>query len=223
MTEQQLDRSNEDWISDLGKDGQARDAALETLRSRLERGLFYYLRNERSDLGGRSNEEIQQMTQDFVQDALLKILDNLDSFRGESQFLTWASKITTRVAISELRRARFKDYSLDYLTMEGEVMPSISSAFSSPDPGPRPERYTERQNVTALIEEAIQNVLTQRQRAALTAIALEGVPLEVVAERLGTNRNALYKLVHDARLKLKQHMEAEGLSMDYLMNLFGDS
>ena len=214
------ERTNEEWVADLRTEGPPRKDAIEALLARLERGVYYYLSQERSDLSDRSTEQLHQMAQDFAQDALLKVLDNLDSFRGESQFTTWASKIAMRVAISELRRARFKDYSLDYLTVGGELMPSITSLAISPDSAPPPERYTEQQDVLAIVDEAIESALTERQRIALTAYAIDGVPLEEIALRMNTNRNALYKLLHDARLKLKYYMESHGLSLDYILDLF---
>jgi len=213
-------RTNEEWIAELTSEGEVRAQALDDLRTRLERGLFHYLRTDRSDLSDRTSEEIEQMAQDFVQDALLKILDNIDTFRGESKFTTWASKITSRVAISELRRARYKDYSLDHLTIGGETMPDITSLSISPDTGPAPEKYTEQQDVAKTIQAALDNVLTDRQRTALVAVAIDGVPIEEVAHRMDTNRNALYKLVHDARVKLKKHLEGEGLSLDYILDVF---
>jgi len=214
------ERTNEEWVADLQTEGPPRKDAIEALLTRLERGVYYYLSQERSDLSDRSTEQLHQMAEDFAQDGLLKVLDNLDSFRGESQFTTWASKIAMRVAISELRRARFKDYSLDYLTVGGELMPSITSLAISPDSVPPPERYTEQQDVLAIVDEAIESALTERQRIALTAYAIDGVPLEEIALRMNTNRNALYKLLHDARLKLKHYMESHGLSLDYILDLF---
>jgi RNA polymerase sigma-70 factor (ECF subfamily) len=216
-----VERTNEEWLADLQAEGPQRTNAIEDLRARLERGLFYYLSGERSDLSDRSGDDIRQMAQDFAQDAMLKILEGLHTFRGESMFTTWATKIATRAAISELRRARYKDYSLDHLTVEGEVMPGITSLAISPDEAPAPERYTERQGVLETILSAIEDVLTERQRMALIAVAVEGVPMEEVARLMDTNRNALYKLLHDARLKLKQHMETQGLSLDYILELFG--
>jgi RNA polymerase sigma-70 factor (ECF subfamily) len=214
------ERTNEEWVADLHTEGPPRKDAIEALLTRLERGVYYYLSQERSDLSDRSTEQLRQMAQDFAQDALLKVLDNLDSFRGESQFTTWASKIAMRVAISELRRARFKDYSLDHLTVGGELMPSITSLAISPDEAPPPERYTEQQDVLAIVDEALESALTERQRIALTAFAIDGVPLEELALRMNTNRNALYKLLHDARFKLKHYMESHGLSLDYILDLF---
>lgn len=215
-----IDRTNEEWLADLGSEGNQRAEALEDLRTRLERGVFFYLRNDRSDLSNRPSDEIEQMAQDFVQDALLKILDNLETFRGESKFTTWASKIATRVAISELRRVRYKNYSLDHLTAGGETMPSIASLVVTPDDSPAPEAYTEREEVFRIVNDAIQNALTERQRTALMAYVVDGVNIEAIADRMDTNRNALYKLIHDARVKLKTYMEEQGLSLDYILDLF---
>lgn len=213
-------RTNEEWLAHLRSEGSEQDNAIQDLRTRLERSLYHYLRNDRSDLTGRTNEAIQQMAQDFAQDALLKILDNIDSFRGESKFTTWATKITTRVAISELRRSRYKDYSLEHITIEGETLPDITSLSISPDTGPNPERHTEQVDILEKIDKAIDEVLTERQRTALVAATIDGVPIEEIAQRMGTNRNALYKLIHDARVKLKKHLETEGLSMEYVMKAF---
>ncbi len=217
-----IERTNADWLADLQSGGARRAQALDDLRQLLERGVYFYLRNERSDLDSRATEEIRQMSQDFVQEALIKILDNLDSFRGESQFTTWASKIAARVAISELRRARYRDYSLEYLTSDGETIPVMGSLAAKLDTTPQPERHTERQAVFQIIDEAFRTALTERQRLVMTAYVIDEVPIEEIARRLGTNRNALYKLVHDARLKLRRYLEAQELSLDYMLGLFGN-
>jgi RNA polymerase sigma-70 factor (ECF subfamily) len=211
-----IDRTNEQWLADLSGPTDAQAAALEDLRQRLQRGIFYYLSRERSDLTHLSNQELTQMAEDLAQDATLRVMENLDSFRGDSRFTTWATKIAVRVAISDLRRARYKDFSLDDLTADGELLPGPLA--SSPAPGP--EDATERSDVMVKITQALEQVLTERQYQALSAVALQGVPLEVVAERMGTNRNALYKLLHDARRKLRAHLESQGLSTNYMMNLF---
>ncbi len=216
------ERTNDAWLADLRSEGPHRAQALDALRAHLERGVSFYLRNDRSDLTNRPLEELNQLAQDVVQDALLRILDNLDTFRGESRFTTWAAKIATRIAISELRRARHKDYSLDHLTVGGESMPSITDLAITPDEAPSPESYTERQEVLQAIDHALKNVLTEKQRIALSAYTLDGVSIEEIARRMGTNRNALYKLVHDARLKLKRHLLEQGLSLDYILDLFGE-
>ena len=172
-------------------------------------------------MSSRPTAEVRQMAQDFAQDALLKVLDNLSTFRGESRFLTWATKIATRVAISELRRARWRNVSLDLLTADGDLMPGILELSVTPDASPDPERSAERQEVLRILDDALENVLTERQRIAISAYMIEGMNVEEIARRLGSNRNAIYKVVHDARVKLKRYLEEQGLSLDYILGLFG--
>lgn len=215
------ERTNDEWLADLTSEGPQREAAIEDLRSQLERRIFYYLRSDRSDMSSRPTAEVRQMAQDFAQDALLKVLDNLSTFRGESRFLTWATKIATRVAISELRRARWRNVSLDLLTADGDLMPGILELSITPDASPDPERSAERQEVLRILDDALENVLTERQRIAISAYMIEGMNVEEIARRLGSNRNAIYKVVHDARVKLKRYLEEQGLSLDYILGLFG--
>lgn len=214
------DRSNEQWLAELTGAPDAQARALEDLRHRLQRGIFYYLSRERSDLAHLSGQELGQMAEDLAQDATLRVIDNLDSFRGDSRFTTWATKIAVRLAISDLRRSRYKDFSLDGLTAEGEVLPASTGDTFPANTAPTPENATERADVMLKIERALREALTERQYQALSAVALQDVPLEIVAERLGTNRNALYKLLHDARRKLRQSLEAQGLTTDYMLKLF---
>jgi RNA polymerase sigma-70 factor, ECF subfamily len=216
-------RTNEEWLAQLTDREQIdiQEAAIEALRQRLQRGIYYYLSRERSDLARYSPDELMQMSEDFAQDAVLRVLKNLESFRGDSQFTTWAMKIAARVAVSELRRARYKDFSLDDLSADGEVMLRLSeNNLHGSSPAIPPERATERDDLIRIIREAFETILTDRQRLALEAITLQGIPMDVVAQQLGTNRNALYKLLHDARKKLKGHLEEQGLGMDYIMGLF---
>ncbi len=213
------DRSNEEWIASLQAEGRAQQAeALADLRKRLQQSIYFYLSQDRSDLRGLAAQELAQMAEDLAQDATLRVMDNLDNFRGESRFTTWANKIAVRLAISDLRRARYKDFSLDELTADGDLLPA-STRLASPA-SPSPEKVAERDDVMEKIEVALQEALTDRQYQALVAVALKGIPMDVLAERMGTNRNALYKLIHDARRKLKIHLETQGISTDYMMNLF---
>ena len=213
------DRSNEQWLAELRhEEDAAQTEALQELRQRLQRGIYFYLSQDRSDLRGLAAIELQQMAQDLAQDATLRVMDNLDNFRGESRFTTWANKIAIRLAISDLRRARYKDFSLDELTADGDLLPTSNRIAELA--APTPERVAERDDVMEKIERAFQEALTERQYQALVAVALKGIPMDVLAERMGSNRNALYKLIHDARRKLKAELEAQGISMDYMMNLF---
>jgi RNA polymerase sigma-70 factor (ECF subfamily) len=219
-SERTLERTNEEWLADLRGEPSTQAKALADLRERLKRSILYYLSQERSDLRGLSSQELLQMAEDISQDALLRIMENLGTFRGESQFTTWANRIAVRLAISDLRRARYKDFSLDVLTAEGDLLPTTNGGAASSTPAPNPEAATERSDVMAKISRAFDEALTERQFKALEAVALKGIPMDIVAEQMGTNRNALYKLLHDARRKLRTHLEAQGISMDYMMTLF---
>ena len=162
------ERTNEQWIRELSSlDPTEQDAALNDLRDYLQRGIYYYLSRERSDLASVATNDLMQMAEDFSQDATLRILDNLASFRGDSRFTTWAMKIGTRTAISELRRARYKDFSLDAITADGEFMAAVDQNENSNHRPPNPEKVTERQDVLRIIREALEDALTERQRTAL--------------------------------------------------------
>ena len=200
-----IQRSNEQWVQDLQAGGPARDRALEDLRWVLRNGLRRGLL--RSSRG--SGREFAALADDFVQDALLKILERLDTFRGESRFTTWAQKVSVRVALTELRRKRWQDVSLDELVISRDGG-SLLAALA--DPREPPERATHRKDLVRRIQRYIREELTERQRLAMVATAVRGMPMEEVARRLGTNRNALYKLLHDARRKLKRRMVADGFS-----------
>ena len=202
------DRTNQEWLDDLR--GPGRDAALADLRAFLVRGLGYSL---------ASHSDVDDvLIEDFVQDALLKILDNLDTFRGESRFTTWAQKIAVRVAFTELRRHRWRDLSLESLT-ESQGLDFVPDFMMAPQAPP------DQQAVQRLFLESLQRListeLTEKQRQALVAVRIQGMPLEEVARRMDTNRNALYKLLHDARQRLKSRMEAEGLSPEDVLAAFG--
>jgi RNA polymerase sigma-70 factor (ECF subfamily) len=203
------ERDNEGWVAALSEPGPARAAALEDLRQVLERGLNYALSKRRGVDAA--------LIEDFTQDALLKILDALDSFRGESRFTTWAQKIAVRVAYTELRRARWRDVSLEKITdtPEGVFIPQFMS-----DPAAGPERRAQQQAVLDTVSRAIQEDLTDLQRQALVAVGIRGIPIEEVARRMDTNRNALYKLLHDARQRLKRALLEQGLSSEEILATF---
>jgi RNA polymerase sigma-70 factor (ECF subfamily) len=203
-----IERTNQEWLAALR--GPERDEALADLRALLVRGLGYALAGH----PGVDNSALE----DFVQDALLKILAGLDSFRGESRFTTWAQKIAVRVALTELRRHRWRDVSLDEMTGSPDV-DSIPDTLADPSAGP--EQQAIQRMLLDTLRRIIATELTDRQRQALVAARIHGMPLEEVARRMGTNRNALYKLVHDARQRLKKRMMAEGLSPQEVLAAFG--
>jgi RNA polymerase sigma-70 factor (ECF subfamily) len=212
VAEKTRDRTNEEWLADLR--GPERDQAIADLRENLTRGLFFALVNR------VPRNKLDALVDDFAQDALIRILDNLDTFRGESRFNTWAQKIAVRVAYTELRRQRWKDISLEDLLPEdvqGDFTPAVLA-----DTGPTPEGQLIRTRMVELVNRLVMEELTERQRKAMLAIVYGGMPLEEVARRLDTNRNALYKLMHDARQRLQKRLAAEGLSPEEVLAVFDE-
>lgn len=206
-------RTNEQWLVALRTTGPAQDAALADLRVILKNGL------QRGLIGqvDTNAPEFDTLADDFVQEALLKILDNLDSFAGRSRFTTWAHKITVNVGLTELRRKRWKDSSLEQLTEseDGDYTPSFTA-----DDAPTPEDAAEQSELMAYVGRIIDEELTEKQRTALTAAVLEGQPLSEVARIMDSNQNALYKLIFDARQRLKRRLEADGFSPEGLIATF---
>ena len=183
------------------------DGALADLYNLLVRGL-------RRALGGYGGG-VEANFGDFAQEALIKITGNLDSFRGESRFTTWAQKIAMNVALTELKRRRWRDVSLQDLFARRE------GADRGPaDPHLTSEQLALQNTVLGELRRMIDEELTDRQREAVVAVILEEMPISEVARRMGTNQNALYKLLHDARRKLKRQMEAAGLSPQEVLAAF---
>jgi len=210
---QTQERTNEEWLEDLR--GLQKDQAIADLREILSKGLFFALVNR------VPRNKLDPLVDDFAQDSLLRVLDNLDTFRGEAKFTTWAQKIAVRVALTELRRQRWKDISLEELLpeeYEGDFTPSVLT-----DPGPTPEGQVSRDRMVALVHRLVMEELTERQRKAMLAIVYGGMPLEEVARRMDTNRNALYKLLYDARKRLQRALADEGLSPDEVLAAFDEA
>ena len=185
------------WVERLRVDSPDRETAIGELREILVRGLT-------RSLSTKYGSGLQ--AEDVVQDALLKILDSLDSFQGRSRFTTWAMTIATRVGISELRRRHYKNVSLDAITSGEERTLEIAVADES-DPGAGLDRL----KLVAKLKELVDSTLTEKQRIAIHA-SLEGLPVEEIARRTGSNRNAVYKLVHDARIRLRDGFTDAGIS-----------
>ena len=147
--------------------------------------------------------------EDIAQEALIKILDNIDSFRGESQFTTWACKIAVRTALTEMRRKKWRDVSLDEL-MEARNNDRKINLQSNKTPAP--DNEIERKEIMDKLTEIIQKKLSKKQKTALMSVMIGGMPLEEVARKMKTNRNAVYKLIHDARVRIRRIMEQTYMS-----------
>ncbi len=182
-------RDNADWIAGL-KAGRSEVTA--ALRARIRQGLGAAL-SDHPDVGEADLD-------DFTQDAVLRVLERLDSFRGDSSFTTWAMAVAVRVSLTALRRRRWTATPLDELLADPATLRSFSKAGSVP--GARGELF-------ALLRSAIAEELTPRQRQVLLA-ELDGVPQVVLAERLSSTPGAIYKTSHDARKKLKSVLTRVG-------------
>ena len=207
------ERSNEQWVDDLDAPGEAQEIALGDLRVIVLRGLPYAL----SKWFTPSDPEFESLSEEVAQDTLLRVLDSLHTFEGRSRFTTWVHKIAVRIALTELRRKRWRDVSLDELTENapGQGPLGVLTAHVA-----GPEVVAEQSDMIAHLQRVISEELTEKQREALIATRIQGMPMEEVARRMGTNRNALYKLLHDARLRLKTRLEEEGLSPEDVMAAF---
>lgn len=209
-----VDRSNEEWLADLKSEGPDKEAALADLRAVILKGLPYALSNYLSP----DNPQFKPLTDEVTQDTLLRVLDHLDTFEGRSRFTTWVQKIAVRIALTELRRRRWRDFSLDSLVEENEEGVSFPSLMI--DPAPNPDSLTQQSDMLQRVGRLINEELTEKQRQAIVATTIEGVPLEEVARRMNMKRNALYKLLHDARLRLKNRMADEGLTTEDIWAVF---
>ncbi len=147
---------------------------------------------------------------DVMQDALTSILDSINQFEGKSQFLTWATTLTIRTAIRQMRRLRWKDTSLDQIL--GNNPRSIDLTDSSQGD---PVATASSAQLIETMYRIINENLTDRQREVLLA-HLSGMPQAEIGRRMGTNRNAVYKLGFDARKRLKEELAKAGYSAEDL-------
>lgn len=201
--------TNEEWIQALSEP--VDENAVDQLRKKLIRGL-------KPALHKYVDRELDQFVEDVAQDALLKILDNIDSFRGDSKLITWAMKIAVREGLTELRRKKYDDsYIEDFKHPNDEGRNEFSSITFATDL-PDPDEATHEQLVLQKVLNIINNDLTDKQKQAIKALMIQGLSVTVVAEKMNTNRNALYKLVHDARLKIKDQLELEGIDPKQIFN-----
>ncbi|HNC08930.1 MAG TPA: sigma-70 family RNA polymerase sigma factor [Anaerolineales bacterium] len=206
-------RSNETWLTDLRSTGEQHDAALSDLRDVIQKGLPYALSRWLSS----DDPLFPPLVEEVTQETLLRVLDQLDTFEGRSLFTTWVHKIAIRIALTELRRKRWRDASLDELT-ENEDAPPPPGLLA--DPQASPETSAERKDMISRVRRILEEELTPKQHQALVLLGLQDIPMEEAAKRMKTNRNALYKLLHDARLRLKKRLALEELSPQDVLTAF---
>jgi RNA polymerase sigma-70 factor (ECF subfamily) len=216
MMTSRMSRSSENWLADL-RDDVAQAEALADLRDYLLRAVFLYLDRHRDDLSHLDRRELEHLAEDCVQEALLQILDNLDTFRGESKFTTWAYRFVINVAAGELRLHRWRTLSMEALVSEKATLFTFLSDQQAPDP----ETMTSRKQILELLQQIIDEDLTERQRFALVNIYFRGVPVTEVAWQLDSTPNNVYRLVYDARKKLKRGLEQRHYSEADVLVIFG--
>jgi RNA polymerase sigma-70 factor (ECF subfamily) len=202
-----LDGASRQWLDQLRSEGAEHDEAVARLHALLLRAARFEVARRRPTLPHLRGNDLDDIALQAADDALMSVLARLDDFRGLSRFTTWAYKFALLEAAVKLRKRAWQGRELP-------LEPESWSLFSSA--GLEPDIEAEQSELLATLQTAINNVLTPHQRRVLVALALNGVPIDVVAERLNTTRGALYKTLHDARRKLRKHLAECGLSLDLL-------
>ena len=200
-----LDAESEEWLRSLHAAGAERDAAIERLHGVLLHAARFEVARRRPGLPHLRGDELDDIATEAADDALMSVLRRLDDFRGASRFTTWVYKFALLEAAVKLRKRAWQGRELP-------LEPEAWSVFSSVGPGPDAE--AEQSELLQAVQSAISTVLTPHQRRVLVALAVNGVPIDVLAERLDTTRGALYKTLHDARRKLRDHLDERGFALE---------
>lgn len=210
-------RSNTAWLAALQESGEAQLQALSDLREYLVRAVFVYLRDGRAELSHLSADTLYEMAEDYAQNALLRIQDNLDKFRGDARFTTWAYRFVINEAAADLRRRRYRDFSWDEVAAQEKAtfIPLLEGVTRTDL-----ELEAERAELIAFLLQLLESELNERQRLAILGVHFQGRSLQEVAEALETTPNTLYKMLHDARKKLKAKLLAHHYSAGDILGLF---
>jgi RNA polymerase sigma-70 factor (ECF subfamily) len=202
------DGDSREWLANLRGEGSERDAAIGRLHALLLRAARFEVSRRRPMLPHLRGGDLDDIAHEAANDALVSVLARLDDFRGESRFTTWAYKFALLEAAVKLRRRAWQGREVP---LEPESWAIIRTGGLAPD------EEAEQSELLQAVRHAIDTVLTAHQRRVLVALALNGVPIDVLADRLSTTRGALYKTLHDARRKLRRHLVAGGHSLDEWM------
>lgn len=192
------DEESCDWLAALRGPAAERDEAIGRLHALLLRAARYQLgkMGEAHRLGRVRREELVQASAD---EAVVAVLARLDSFEGRSRFTTWAYKFAILQTATTVRREVWRHREVD-----------LASVPEPASPGIEPAHQAEVSALTEAIRRCITQCLTPHQQRVLRAIVIDGVPIDVVAERLGTTRNTVYKTLHDARKRLRLELTVQG-------------
>jgi len=198
------DAESHAWVTALRGSGRQFDEAVARLHDLLLRAARFEVNRRRDTLPHLRGDDFDDLAMQSADDALVAVLAKLDSYRGDSKFTTWAYKFALLEAAVKLRRRAWQGREVP---LEPETWPLLASA------NPSPEANAEQDEILAELQQGIASELTPHQREVLVATTLNGVPIDVLADRLNTTRGALYKTLHDARQKLRVHLAAQGLSI----------
>jgi RNA polymerase sigma-70 factor (ECF subfamily) len=189
----------EDWVEALASSGPRGQQALGDLHRLLLRAARHQLQTMRGQLSGAGAVRIDEIAHAAADEALVSVLAKLDTFEGRSRFTTWAYKFAILQTATEVRR---------FAWQHREV--PLDDADAHPDGESLPGSWAEASDLATTLRRAIHTDLTPHQRHVTVALLVDEVPIDVLAERLGTTRNALYKTLHDARVRLRAHLVASG-------------
>jgi RNA polymerase sigma-70 factor (ECF subfamily) len=195
------DAESREWVRALRAGGAEGEAAVARLHALLLRAARFEVERRRPGMPDLRGDEPADIAMEAADDALMSILRRLDDFRGESRFTTWAWKFALLEAASRLRRRAWQGRELPLPPEGWERL-----AARTPDPADDAETA----DLLGAIAAVVRDDLTPRQREVLVALAIDGVPIDVLAERRGTTRGALYKTLHDARRRLRAGLAARG-------------
>jgi RNA polymerase sigma-70 factor, ECF subfamily len=198
------DVDSPDWPRSLRAAGRTGEESVARLHALLLRAARFEVARRRPSLPHVRGDELDDIALEAADDALVSVLRRLDDFRGDSRFSTWAYKFALLEAAAKLRKRAWQ-------ARELPVEPEAWGLFANV--GLEPDAEVEQREVLSALQTAIAETLTPHQRRVLVAVALNGVPIDVLAERLETTRGALYKTLHDARHKLRGQLGERGLTI----------
>lgn len=203
-TQRPTDSPARDWVERLRAAGPEGEAAVAELHALLLKAARFEIARRGAELRHLRGGDGEDLAQQAADDALVAVLGKLDQFRGESRFTTWAYKFALLEAAVKVRRRAW----------QGREVPLEDEAWRTlADAGAGAGRRAEDAELFAALREEIERSLGPRQREVLVAVALNDVPIDVLAERLGSTRGALYKNLHDARRKLRRALAARGFEL----------
>jgi RNA polymerase sigma-70 factor, ECF subfamily len=188
-----------DWVEALSVPGPGQDHAMGSLHQMMLRACRHQVQGMRSTLAGVGNERLEEIANQAADEAMMAVLTKLSTFEGRSRFTTWAYKFAILQCATEVRRYAWRNREVE-LHDDAQVL----------EPGPSPANHAEAADLASAVRLAIDDALTPHQRRITIALLIDDIPIDVLAERLGSNRNALYKTVHDARTRLRAHLIASG-------------